>query len=250
MHRESFQELSNAKNGGILEENSSYEKETSIKSSFQIIDSDKTQDDDNDKDDKRIKKGKCDDCGENDLYLDGILLEHFRVKVCFTCKREDFESKEKKYAFLSKSQAKREFLLPASYVEHLPCLLRQNPYHESFAPLKLYLQKHILKEAIDLYGSIEELNKEKEKRRTLEYTKAAQRTRHLLGRRQLVESLAIENKSNGKKQKTKREYIPVAEKDHRHLFEKEYPDPNATTNSSTEWIKECNCGMKVAFEKW
>lgn len=219
---------------------------------------------------RALESGVCEECGEDGLFLDPTLLRHFRLRVCVTCK-QDRTLRDGWYELVSKSRAKEEYALPDSFFHGLAFLPKPNPRHESFAPLKLYLRKTLLDEAIRLYGGKEELEQEKERRRKKAYLKAAKRTEHLLKRKHFMslggsgsssedddgnstgnDDVGTPSSLKKSREKTKKkriaaaakEYVPVADRDHKHAFTKEVFDEDAQS-----WTKECACGMKVHFEK-
>ncbi|EEY61501.1 uncharacterized protein PITG_01812 [Phytophthora infestans T30-4] len=171
--------------------------------------------------------GCCEECGNDALYLDRVLADHFSLRVCVNCK-QDLTLHDGAFELLSKSRARAEYALPDSSFCGLPHLDKPNPRHEAFAPLQLYLRRTLVKEARRLYGDEDGLQREKQKRKKRAFRSAAGRTKHLL-----------------KKQHLKPEYVPVADKDHRHAFATEKFDEKAKI-----WTKECSCGMRVEFEKW
>lgn len=194
-----------------------------------------------------LHTGRCDECGDDGLYLDPLLLQHFELHVCVSCK-QDQTLREGAFELLSKSRARAEYALPDSAFLGLHHMDKPNPRHEAFAPLQLYLRRSLEQEAFRLYGDEEGLKKEKQKRKKRAFRSAAGRTRHLLKKPHLLqmgksdEQLEAEEE---KKKKPKKEYVPIADKDHRHEFASETFDKKAGV-----WIKKCGCGMQVQFEKW
>eukprot|EP00644_Phytophthora_capsici_P006735 jgi/Phyca11/103847/e_gw1.8.798.1 len=174
--------------------------------------------------------GRCEECGDDALYLDRVLLDHFSLSVCIGCK-QDQTLRDGAFELLSKSRARTDFALPDSSFCGLPHLSKPNPRHEAFAPLQLYLRRTLVQEAYRLYGDEEGLQREKQKRKKRAFRSAAGRTKHLLKKQHLITEKA--------------KYVPVADKDHRHSFDDEKFD-----DKSKIWMKHCACGMQVQFEKW
>ncbi|KAG6590881.1 DNA repair protein [Phytophthora cinnamomi] len=193
--------------------------------------------------------GRCAECGDDELYLDRVLLEHFSLRVCVAC-RQDQTLRDGAFELLSKARARAEYALPDSSFAGLPHLRKPNPRHEAFAPLQLYLRRSLVREAYRLYGDEQGLQREKQKRKKRAFRSAAGRTKHLLKRQHLValdrdaDAVAEEKQEEKKKQK-KPEYVPVADRDHRHAFNEETFD-----EETKSWSKKCACGMQVQFEKW
>ncbi|OWZ15665.1 DNA repair protein [Phytophthora megakarya] len=186
--------------------------------------------------------GRCNECGDDALYLDRVLFDHFSLQVCITCK-QDQTLRDGAFELLSKSRARVDYALPDSSFCGLPHLTKPNPRHEAFAPLQLYLRRTLIQEAYRLYGDDDGLQREKQKRKKRAFRSAAGRTKHLLKRQHLMELEKEEKKEL--KQPKKTEYVPVADKDHRH----EFGDENFDEETKT-WSKKCTCGMQVQFEKW
>ncbi|KAG3113055.1 hypothetical protein PI124_g7969 [Phytophthora idaei] len=193
-----------------------------------------------------LPAGRCEECGDDALYLDRVLLEHFSLNVCVTCKQNQ-TLRDGAFELLSKSRARVEYALPDSSFCGLPHLKKPNPQHEAFAPLQLYLRRTLVQEAHRLYEDEEGLQREKQKRKKRAFRLAAGRTKHLLKKQHLIERDRDENEEVQQKneKKKKPEYVPVADKDHRHAFGAEKFDEEAKI-----WTKKCACGMRVEFEKW
>ncbi|DAZ94998.1 TPA: hypothetical protein N0F65_000630 [Lagenidium giganteum] len=229
--------------------------------------------------------GKCEECREEELYLDGHLLHHFQVRVCFTCKQQQNldaqHADARPYELVTKSKAKADYVLPDSVFHGLPFLEKPNPRHEAFAPLKLYLKKHVIREAVRVHGDRDGWEAERQARERKAYEKAAVRTRRVLkrqrgdaiadddsavvdgedqkpgkpltGRRRLLQSNllrqdsgAVKNEATSKAPKCEASaYVPVASQDHRHAFADEHYD-----DANGMWKKVCACGMAVEFEKF
>ncbi|TMW57197.1 hypothetical protein Poli38472_003122 [Pythium oligandrum] len=190
-----------------------------------------------------LVRGACIECEMEEQVLDSILVRYFDLKVCLSCK-QDRNLRFGWYELITKSKAKEDYALPESFFYNLPFLPKPNPRHESFAPLKLYLKKAMMEEVKRVYGDDETLQQEKAKRKRKTYERAAQRTKHLLKRRQLDPTASKAEKDEEKAQ-PKTEYVPVADRDHRHQYAAETFDKEANS-----WVKECECGLKVHFEKW
>lgn len=192
--------------------------------------------------------GVCADCSMPDQYLDLVLLKHFDLRVCVSCKQARRLEGDSRYDLISKSRAKREYALPESVFQShtLRFVNRPNPHHEKFAPVKLYLKQTMEKEAAHLHRDESGLEKVKRARSALAYTNAAKRTKHLLKRKRL-EALGSEGVQTESEVPTLAapKYVPVAERDHRHAFEEERYD-----EGKQSWTKQCACGMTVTFEKW
>lgn len=192
--------------------------------------------------------GVCVDCSMPDQYLDSVLLNHFDLRVCVSCKQTRRLEGDGRYDLISKSKAKREYALPESVFQShtLRFMNRPNPHHEKFAPVKLYLKQTMEKEAAHLHRDESGLEKVKRARSAQAYTNAAKRTKHLLKRKRIealgTEELLVEGETPATAAAM---YVPVADRDHRHAFQEERYDEDKQS-----WTKRCACGMTVAFEKW
>ncbi|OQS05059.1 hypothetical protein THRCLA_02756 [Thraustotheca clavata] len=154
----------------------------------------------------------------------------FSVHVCRSCRYENAA-----YALLTKTNVKKRFLLADSTLNSMPCLRKPNPKHERFAPLKLYLTKACETKCIDIYGSMEKMIEEKEKREKNQYEKAVSRTKSVIkgyGKRK-----ATSTNSATRSKKTK----DVEE--HQHEYIQEVEQDNGL------WLKTCACGLSVTFHK-
>ncbi|TYZ60619.1 hypothetical protein PybrP1_004876 [[Pythium] brassicae (nom. inval.)] len=216
--------------------------------------------------------GLCRDCALDGQVLDRVLLQHFALRVCVSCK-QDANLRDGTYELIAKSRAKSEFALPDSFFHGLPHMAKPNPRHEAFAPLKLYLKQIVAAEALRLHGDSNGLASELESRRQRAYSSAAKRTKHLLKRKHVLQALDSDiSKKHNKSATTevkdgadaraseaserseseqeppppkRRAYVPVADRDHKHQFGVEERDAAADA-----WFKACACGMKVEVLKW
>lgn len=131
---------------------------------------------------ERETEKKCYDCGG--LEIDWKWVEVFGCRVCAKCK----EGKQEKYSLLTKTEAREDYLLtdrmsmsppPLSLhtafrangasaelrdPELLPHLERPNPHKSTWNNMMLYLRYQVEAHAIKKWGSLENLDKEFEKR--------------------------------------------------------------------------------------
>jgi len=77
--------------------------------------------------------------------------------ICLSCQKE-------KYPLITKTRAKKEYLLTDSELNGLYCLETKNPYYGSAAPMKRYWTKEVEKRAIEKWGSLNNLKNRKQKR--------------------------------------------------------------------------------------
>ena len=99
----------------------------------------------------------CEVCGSLS-GLDPELYEYFGVSVCHSCKTE--ESTNSDYRLITKTQAKKDFLLTEEElndVKLLPSFTKKNPHNPRWSDMKLFLRKHVREFALTKFGSIEKL---------------------------------------------------------------------------------------------
>lgn len=188
-----------------------------------------------------LHQGTCIECNEDKRFLDTVLYEHFDLLVCVTCKLNR-NMENGCYQLISKSKAKKEYSVPESFFNGIPYQSKPNPRHESFAPLKLYLKKTVMEEAIRLYGDLSSIEIEKASRKRKLYERAVLRTRNVLKRKSILDNAILDGKYPDV---TTHKKPPIRNDDHQHQFKIERYDAEASL-----WVKECTCGIKVQFEKW
>jgi len=89
------------------------------------------------------------------------LNEYFTVICCF-------RDKEGKHSLITKTEAKQEYLLKDCDLDRrepaLKYIVRKNPHNANWGEMKLYLHLQIEQRALEVWGSEENLLKEKEAR--------------------------------------------------------------------------------------
>ncbi|KAJ3018393.1 UNVERIFIED_CONTAM: hypothetical protein HDU68_011168 [Siphonaria sp. JEL0065] len=99
----------------------------------------------------------CRECKSIDLCSD--LFRHYAVMVCRQCK----EQHKEKYALLTKTECREDYLLTDSELRdtaRLPHWMKKNPHKESYANMLLYLRMQVEAFAIEKWGSLEKLDDE------------------------------------------------------------------------------------------
>jgi len=110
----------------------------------------------------------CEECAKR--FADSHLLRTYDLAVCDDCK--DME-KEGKHTLITKTEAKKEFLLKDGDFEKgerdeefvpLRFVLRKNPHNPRWGDMKLFLRMQVEERALQVWGSEEALEQEVEAR--------------------------------------------------------------------------------------
>ncbi|OMJ28506.1 DNA repair protein rad14 [Smittium culicis] len=107
---------------------------------------------------------QCIECGSIDL--DSVFFEIYSICVCRKCKDEIPE----KYSLLTKSESKQDYMLTEEELcdrELFKVWIRPNPHRSTYSNMILYVRQEVEKYAIKKWGSLEELDKQFEKRELL-----------------------------------------------------------------------------------
>ncbi|XP_064193609.1 DNA repair protein complementing XP-A cells [Anguilla rostrata] len=103
----------------------------------------------------------CDDC--NKPFMDSYLSNSFDLSVCDNCR-----DNEAKHKLISRTEAKREYLLKDCDLDQrepmLRFVLRKNPHNPRWGDMKLYLKLQVEKRSLEVWGSPEALEEAKESR--------------------------------------------------------------------------------------
>nr|CAG4646735.1 EOG090X0KP6 [Macrothrix elegans] len=103
----------------------------------------------------------CDEC-EQPIH-DSYLYRSFNFPVCDSC-RDD----EDKHSLITRTDARQEFLLKDCDLDLrepiLKFILRKNPHNPRWGDMKLYLRSQIEARALEVWGSIEKIEEERELR--------------------------------------------------------------------------------------
>ncbi|XP_034477345.1 DNA repair protein complementing XP-A cells homolog isoform X2 [Drosophila innubila] len=104
---------------------------------------------------------ECLDCG--DQYADSYLFNNFGHSVCDKCR-----DTEERHSLITRTEAKAEYLLKdCDFDKREPILRyisRKNPHNVRWGEMKLYLHLQVLKRAMEVWGSEEELTRQHELR--------------------------------------------------------------------------------------
>ncbi|XP_050098065.1 DNA repair protein complementing XP-A cells homolog [Anopheles aquasalis] len=108
-----------------------------------------------------VEYDECLECG--DRFADSFLLNTFDYAVCDACRDPDGQ-----HSLITRTEAKQEYLLKDCDLDRREPLLkfisRKNPHNVRWGEMKLYLHLQIEKRALEVWGSEENLLREKEQR--------------------------------------------------------------------------------------
>jgi DNA-repair protein complementing XP-A cells len=158
--------------------------------------------------------GVCQDCGSIDIHQE--YFRFYKVPICRECTKKPI------YSQLTKTEAKEDYLLTESELKALPFIMKRNPHKSTYSNMLLYLRKQLEDFAIEKYGSLDELDREMEKR---EMKKEEKRQKNF--KRKLIEL----------RKKTRTSL--VIQPDHQHQF--------IETGNGTQ---KCSCGFEVEYEEF
>uniref|UniRef100_A0A182MIZ7 XPA C-terminal domain-containing protein n=1 Tax=Anopheles culicifacies TaxID=139723 RepID=A0A182MIZ7_9DIPT len=108
-----------------------------------------------------IDYDECLECG--DRFADSYLLSTFDYSVCDACRDSDGQ-----HSLITRTEAKQEYLLKDCDLDRrdppLKYISRKNPHNVRWGEMKLYLHLQIEKRALEIWGSEEQLLREKAER--------------------------------------------------------------------------------------
>ncbi|XP_037072923.1 DNA repair protein complementing XP-A cells homolog [Pollicipes pollicipes] len=163
----------------------------------------------------------CDECDA--AVASSFLVDSFDCAVCDACHKEHAE----KYALVTRTEAKNEYILRDSDLDEREPLLRfitrRNPHNPRWGQMKLYLRLQVEERALLVWGSEEELERQHElrdkKREKVKVNKFNRRVKEL---RMAVRSSVYKKKLTG----------------HEHTYGEEVYDEEADTYTRT--CTECD----------
>ena len=205
------------------------------------------------------------------LSVDEKLLQHFGISICFNCKKD----RKEEYRFISKSKAQKEYLLNDQQISKLKSMLIANPRKIGWNDMKLYLLSQVKKEAMRIWGSLENIAEEKKlrserllaqvsngkikkKKKSLfdgpESSKTNLDGNNILEtevkRQRISASLISSNSVSEKSRSTIASSVPtltlpdVFVKSHVHKY-----GPSKYTGNDDEYEKSCvECGFKLVYQ--
>ncbi|XP_022105867.1 DNA repair protein complementing XP-A cells-like [Acanthaster planci] len=103
----------------------------------------------------------CVECNKG--FQDSYIYSHFEYEVCDECR-----DSEGKHSLMTKTDAKQSYLLKDADLERrepvLKFIVRKNPHNPRWGDMKLYLALQVEKRALEVWGSMEKIEQEKEQR--------------------------------------------------------------------------------------
>ncbi|XP_076824988.1 DNA repair protein complementing XP-A cells-like [Clavelina lepadiformis] len=175
--------------------------------------------------------GEMTSCLECDqLFLDSYLMSTYDYPACDNCK-----DLEEKHAVITKTDSRETYLLSETDLTLrepiLKFVVRKNPRNHRWGDMKLYLKLQVEKRALEVWGSLEAIEEERESReKKREIAKRKKFNKKLKQLRQEVRSSLYEAKTAG----------------HVHEYGVEAP----CEEDEDMWQKICSlCGHRMTFEK-
>ncbi|XP_065086644.1 DNA repair protein complementing XP-A cells homolog [Ochlerotatus camptorhynchus] len=171
---------------------------------------------------------ECLDCA--DRFADSYLLATFDYKVCDACRDSD-----EKHSLITRTEAKQEYLLKDCDLDKrqpmLKFISRKNPHNERWGEMKLYLHIQVEQRALEVWGSEDNLIKEKELRdEKREITKVKKYNKRLKVLRMDVRSSLYDKTTHA----------------HQHSWD----DSEVYNEEEDSYTRTCEtCGHKETYEK-
>ncbi|KAF4519165.1 hypothetical protein B566_EDAN008228 [Ephemera danica] len=107
------------------------------------------------------ERPSCEECSEK--FIESFLMTNFDHPVCDKCRDNDGL-----HSLITKTDARNEYLLKDCDLEKreppLRFLVRKNPHDARWGDMKLYLQLQVERRALEVWGSEEQLEEERELR--------------------------------------------------------------------------------------
>lgn len=175
----------------------------------------------------------CSEC--NDNYSNSFLLSTFGEEICDQCK--DLKGK---HCLVTRTEAKNEYLLTDVDLDRreppLRCWLRKNPREYARGCMKLYLRMQVEERALEVWGSEEKLEEERELREgKRESRKRKQFDKQMKQLRMSTQSSFYEKRLN---------------RGHEHQFGPEEAFDNPDDPDGDYYRQVCSvCGLEKKFEK-
>lgn len=170
---------------------------------------------------------QCETCEKP--FSSSYLFDKFDFKCCDGCKNTEI------HRLITKTEAKDVYLLKDCDFDKrepvLKCIRQKNPHNSKWSELKLYLEVQVEKRALEVWGTQERIDAEKEKREEKRVvSKAKKYQKELNNLRKYVRSSLYDRTSSGP---------------HTHTFEQE----TYNEDDDTYYRKCTTCPYEETFEK-
>ncbi|VVC32580.1 Putative DNA-binding domain,XPA, conserved site,XPA,XPA C- terminal,Zinc finger, XPA-type, conserved [Cinara cedri] len=178
----------------------------------------------------KTEQPTCIEC--NQEFGISYLMTHFDHPVCDRCKEK---SGKDKFDLITKTEAKKEYLLKDCDIDLRPPPLRyilgKNPHNSRWGEMKLYLLLQVEKRALEVWGSEEEVE------RQIELRQEKQKISKLKTYKKKVKELRMSTRSSL--------YTKVTKASHEHEF-----DAEIYNEEDDNYERTCSsCGFHEIFEK-
>ncbi|XP_041975088.1 DNA repair protein complementing XP-A cells homolog isoform X2 [Aricia agestis] len=174
----------------------------------------------------RTEQPNCLEC--NKPIAQSYLLDTFDYPVCDNCR-----DSEGAHSLVTRTEAKTEFLLKDCDLDSRPpplrCVRRRNPHRARFAEMRLYLRAQVEARALDVWGSLAELEEE--------------RTRHR-ERRERADRTRADRKLRALRMAVRSTLFDRTRAAHEHTFGPEQYDADEDI-----YRRSCDCGHTETYEK-
>jgi len=180
----------------------------------------------------------CTLCGKKLQY--SFLYTNFKERVCDGCYNLE---RQEKYKLIPKTDALKMYLLQENHLESkidpsrsMKFVERKNTKYVRYGTMKLFLKSQLEQKAIEIHGSLAELD-----------TKLEERESHLLVRKQKI----LRNSAKRLQKQIDTGHLRLPDRYHQHKFAKINTNDNSNFDSEkNKYFKQCtDCGEKVYYEK-
>lgn len=171
---------------------------------------------------------KCNECDEQ--FAESYLQKNFEYNCCDKCKDLD-----EAHELITKTNARDEFLLKDCDFDRreppLKFIARKNPHKSTWSEMKLYLRRQVEARALEIYGTLDEIKKQKELREEKrEVGKIKKFNKQMVELRKNVRATLYDNRKKAS---------------HVHEF-----GPSDYNEETDEYTHECTtCGFSETYEE-
>lgn len=180
------------------------------------------------------RENTCEEC--NDGFSNSFLFSNFGESICDQCKEM-----KGRHSLITRTEAKNEYLLSDVDLDKreppLRCLLKKNPREYARGYMKLYMRLQVEERALEVYGSEEAL----EEQRELRDAKREGRKRKTFEKE--IKSLRMQARSSY--------YTKKLTTTHEHEFGEEEATESPEDDPEGEYFRQVctSCGFEKIYEK-